>query len=166
MVRIQVKPIIPKAFDSSVFVDEIAKAQRAETKPKLKALFAETVSTWKHKPTWEDSQTIKKDYISMFVYAAGRYEEQYGYVSKGTRDHLIAARNVSRLRFQRGYVAATRPGRLRATSARRFGEVITPTVVHHPGIKARDFPELVAKEHLPDFEHDMQAAANRAALKI
>lgn len=173
-VKISVTPIIPKDFDPEAFVDEIARAQRQKTKPALIGLFRQTVEGWSvdTRPSFQGVQTITRKEIAMTVYETGGKKAEgtdmsvYSLVSKGAKSHPIAAVHAPTLRFQTGYNPATSVGRLRSGRASRFGPVITPRSVIHPGHEAREFAQLVADEHYPDFVKDMQDAANRSARRI
>lgn len=105
--------------------------------------FARTVQTWKRKPAFKvfPSKPISRGFR---VVAVGPNADIYRYVSRGTKPHVIRPKGkanggADRLRFQTGYTAKTKPGRISAGSGGKFGPTVYHDEVMHPGIEARDF---------------------------
>lgn len=158
-IGIEISVTAPKEiFNSQVAIERIAAAQRLKTAPKLKALFKETTEGWEHKPDWSERQSIGRDYISMTVFVSGEHAEQYRIVNNGAPAHIITPRSARMLRFRTGYVAGTRPRSLTSRAKQRFGNYISTRSVNHPGLEARQFDEVVAETHEPEFRQDMQDA--------
>ena len=76
----------------------------------------------------------------------------FGYVDKGTEEHLILPRNGRYLRFRTGYDARTAPiANPRAGSGKASGPEVFSRGVIHPGSEAREFigyAELETEEEL------------------
>lgn len=73
--------------------------------------------------------------------------EIYGYVTEGTKPHIIVPIRARMLRFQTGYRAKTSPGSIRSSGGGASGGVVYARVVHHPGTKARKFERNVVKRY-------------------
>ncbi len=121
--------------------------------------FAKTVSTWEHKPRF---RAVARVSPGEWMVAYGTDDEVYGYVSEGTRPHIIRPRRARRLRFRSRYRARTRPRRLEAGPGGASGPVVTASVVHHPGTQAREFPETVIHHTRAALRRDIKAAFDRA----
>jgi len=79
-------------------------------------------------------------------------------VNAGSPPHEIRPKSGGMLRFQPGYRAATKPGRLMSQSSQRSGPHISARAVRHPGFAAREFDLAVAEEIGPRFAEDIQDA--------
>jgi len=164
-VSIKVKVIVPKEIlNVQRVVDEIAKAQRDKTAPDLKRMFKQTVEGWKNPPDFSQKQRISPSEIAMAVFASGSNADKYTLVNEGSPKHPIVPRQARMLRFRTGYRAGTQPRVLRSQAYQRFGNYISTMIVpNHPGFKAREFDDTIAKEYKRTFEKDMQEAINRGS---
>ena len=166
MARISIKPIIPKGkvFDERAVLDAIEETLRSTTGPKLQRDFKKTVRTWDHKPKFTKTFVELPNQMSVKVYPTGRYKDQYYYVHEGTKARLIIPRPGNTvLKFQSGYLPATRAGKISAKHAFRHGNTVFATKVRkHPGIEARKFSDTIAKKQQPIFVKDINKAIARA----
>ena len=167
MATISFTPIIPKkgkVFDIDAVLKEIEKTLRNVTGPKLQRDFNKTVRTWDHRPRFSKTFAKLPNQMVEKVFPTGLYKDQYYYVHEGTKARLIVPRiGNTVLKFQAGYISATRPGRIRSQFAFRHGNTVFATkVTRHKGITARKFSTAIAKKQQKPFELDIQAAINRA----
>lgn len=166
MARISIKPIIPKgkAVDGRAVLDAIEKTLRSTTGPKLQSDFKKTVRTWDHKPKFAKTFVELPNQMLIKVYPTGRYKDQYYYVHEGTKARLIVPRAAGGvLKFQAGYLPATRAGKISSKHAFRHGNTVFTTKVRkHPGIKARKLSDTIAKKNQPVFVKDINRAIARA----
>ena len=161
MIRVTVT--VPKeVFNAQAVVEAIKRMLRTQTAPDLTAMFQTTTEGWKNQPGWLRNYEFSPTRLSVRVYPGGKAAEIYALVNSGSPPHPIRARRAPTLRFQTGYRAATSPRVLTSRAASRFGPVITPVQVHHPGFEAREFDETIAKEYRPVFEQDVQDTINKA----
>ena len=151
----QVKKVLEKALDGEVkphFIDE----------------FDKVVANWKHKPTFKGRKFITADALSVTIYPEGaKSKEIYGYVTKGTRPHVIRAKNVPYLVFMWGgpgsYKSKTAPGgKFGGPGIVVGGELTVRRQVNHPGNAARDFEGVIRKKEKPWFSRTMENAWRRA----
>lgn len=156
---IVVKPIKPSPFRSSVFRDAV-RAEAEAIRDEIFKDFDATVKTWNHKPTFAGGVTVKGQQISIEIKTD---DKVYGYVTEGTKKHIIKPVRAKRLRFQSKYKAKTTPKVIGSKSGGKSGPVVFAKVAHHPGTKARKFNETIAKKWNPIFKRRMQAALDRAA---
>lgn len=116
-----------------------------------KADFGVTTQTWKHKPKFDiDSKEGAR--------VVGTNDEIYQYVDEGTRAHEIRARNAKRLAFRRGYSAKTSPRSISSRAGGGSGDWAYAKVVRHPGTRAREFADTIAKKWDKELPVQMQRA--------
>jgi hypothetical protein len=102
------------------------------------ALLARPTTSWKHKAPMHTER-------GPWWRASGTDDDIYGYVSKGTKAHVIRARKGGRLAFGPS-TPKTRPGSLTGSAGSRGPVDTFRRQVHHPGTKARRFDKLAAEE--------------------
>lgn len=165
MATISFKPIIPKgdAVDSKAILREIEKTLKNITGPKLQRDFYKTVRTWDNKPRFTKTFAKLPNQMIERVVPTGSNKDQYYYVHEGTKARLIVPRpgNIA-LKFQAGYLPATRRGKIQSKHAFRHGNTVFATkVTRHKGIEPRKFSTAIAKKNQKPFEVDIQEAINR-----
>lgn len=163
---VRLKPILPKTkFNPAKLDREVNRAimQSLETGKKL------------FKQTTRNFRTVDVVFVidppKNFRGSVGTDEPIYGYVTRGTRPHLITPVRAKVLVFGSGkYNPVTRPGVLGSrrvgVGLQGTGGVAKPVFakrVRHPGTKARGFEELVAKKLQPSFGVSIQAALLKAS---
>jgi hypothetical protein len=166
MATISFTPIVPKGkvIDASVVLREIERTLRSVTGPKLQRDFKKTVRTWDNRPRFSKTFVKLPNRMVEKVFPTGVHKDQYYYVHEGTKARLIVPKiGNAVLKFQAGYISATRPGRIRSQHAFRHGNTVFATEVRrHPGITARKFSTVIARKQQKPFEIDIQEAINRA----
>lgn len=164
MVGIRVSVSLPtREFAKKKWLDEMARAQRQTSVPRLKRLFQRTVFGWSKKPDFGWAQIRTSDSMSITMYPKGEGADIWNLVNAGSPEHTISARTGGLLRFQKGYRAATTPGSLMSRRAYRSNPVWTAKSVSHPGFTARNFIKLIAEEYHNPFIGDMQEAISKVA---
>ena len=166
MASISMTPIVPKnkVIDGKAVLREIEKTLRNITGPKLQTDFKKTTRTWKNKPVFTKTFAKLPNQMVERVFPTGSNRDQYYYVHEGTKARLIVPRPGNKaLKFQRGYLSATRKGHIGSKHAFRFGATEFATkIMNHPGIEARKFSTAIAKKNQKPFEIDIQEAISRA----
>lgn len=137
-----------KLFDDKAFRRDLRRINKNRA-AKMKRDFQRTTKTWEHKPTFHQLTEIEPE-PTVMVYTE---DEQYGYVSGGTR--------VRRALMTPDYSPKTRPGVLDSFPG-RGGVVYVSRKLNLPGIEARRFPEAVEKKHKKPHQRDVEAAIKRA----
>lgn len=112
------------------------------------AKLQQPTATWKHKAAMRTEVTSS-------TAAAGTDDEIYGYVSEGTRPHIIVAKHAKTLAFGPS-TPKTQVGSLRAGSGSRGPASTFRKQVRHPGGKARQFAETAAKELASEWPTSVQ----------
>lgn len=157
--KITISVELPKVkFVNKRWLEDLARAQRTQVLPPLRALFKQTVTGWSaaKKPDFGWSQIRNSNEMIIAVYPKGPGADIWNLVSSGSPAHPIPARSGGLLRFQKGYRAATTPGQLMSRRAYRSNPVWTAKVVAHPGFEPRDFPQLIADAYREQFIDTMQ----------
>ena len=104
--------------------------------------------------TWQDQPDFRIEQLGDADYVVGTDHEAYKFVSGGTKPHKI----TGNLAFQTGYAAKTTPGSLDARSGGPYGPLAYASTVEHPGVQAREFPEL----NIADLEPRMASIVEDA----
>lgn len=158
-VRVAIKVTIPNlAINDRAVRSAIEKAMRQTTGPQMRKLFEQTVEGWEERPRFS---TDIHNWVQEVGVKVSTTSDIYAYVNNGTPAHTIKPTRTPFLRFQPGYIAATRPRMLSSGKPRRFGTAISTMMVRHPGIQAREFDREVADRIELDFAADMQLAIAR-----
>jgi hypothetical protein len=124
------------------------------------------VREWAHRPGFRQQKYSSPNTYSIKLVPTGRYARLWTYVDKGTKPHLIAAKNVPFLKFQTGYSARTAPvAKYQQGTGQSFGPWVAAAVVQHPGTEARKFTETWIDELEPPFPDRIQAAVQRGIKK-
>lgn len=148
------------------FDTDFKDALKEELEPTAKRLttrFRRVVTNWKIKPVFSHRITINKDTIRLTVYPKGAGRDLFLWTDRGTKAHIIRAKNVPLLRFQVGYHAKTQPvAKYNQGDGSRFGDWRSAKQVNHPGTEARRFGEKFKKDMLPDFQEAKETAFKRA----
>jgi hypothetical protein len=98
--------------------------------------------TWRRKPTFDVLTEVRGGDIVLLV---GTDSQVFHWVDKGTRPHVIRARNAPRLRFNSAFVPKTTPGSLQSSAGKSGPPVVFALQVMHPGTAPRKFSEKVMK---------------------
>lgn len=99
--------------------------------------FGVTTRTFSTRPRF----TIKK---GTFRRTISTSSEIYGYVTRGTRPHVIRPRRARALRFQSGYQRKSIPRVIASRSGGSFGPVVYSQEVHHPGTEGTHVDQKIA----------------------
>lgn len=111
--------------------------------------FEKTVQTWKDQPQFSATATARGWGVSV------EPVQPWSWVDRGTRPHVITARNAPLLRFTVPSRAKTRPNVIASYQGSRGNQWVSKRSVHHPGTEARNFRTIV-----------LQRVQARAANKI
>ncbi len=156
MTRVRIEPIggNGKALDPAKFKRAIENAGNMTAKA-VQVDFKVTTRTWKHQPDF----TITHAGMNP-VWDISTNDEIYGYVSQGTRPHVIKPRNARILVFkQGGFRAKSRPGFIGSNAGSpATGETRIAKVVHHPGTEAREFAQTIANKWKVEWPRQLQRA--------
>ena len=163
MQTIKVKVIKPKKMNqrafNAVLLDTLADAEKGILKD-----FTDTTKTWKHKPEFEHGHMLNPRRGKAYVQTD---DEIYGYVNNGTRPHRIPKTGNARLRFKWGGKGSYRPKTKPRTFGSRPGGPTGPWTgaawVQHPGTKAREFDQIIAKRWKSLLPRALRSALGKAA---
>jgi hypothetical protein len=123
-------PIDIRALESAV------KAAAREAQ----ALYSRPVRTWQHKVYFK----VRK--LDWHTYQTSTRDKIFRFVEKGTRPHIIRAKNAPTLAFNtQGFKPKTAIKSLDARRGHAAGPPMAfPLAVQHPGTEARDFTSVIA----------------------
>lgn len=125
---------------------------------KIKADFEKTVATWKTKVKFEVQISLSGG-IQVEVFTTN---EIYGYVDKGTEEHIVEAKNAPFLVFKWGgpgsYSAKTTPRVIGSKDSSQSGTKRGFAWVLHPGNAPREFSKEIQKLWEKKFLRAMEAS--------
>lgn len=153
------KPIRPKKLNERAMLQALL--DEAESiADDIELDFGLTVATWNREVKFEKIVDAGKDGISILV---GTDDEIYGYVSGGTKAHVILPVRAKALAFLDGYKAKTVVGSAVSRRGGAFGNTVFSQGVVHPGTEARNFDEIIKKDWSKKFKRRMEKAMRQAA---
>lgn len=106
----------------------------------VKEDFERTTKTWNHKPAFK----ILK--VKAYIREISTDSEIYGYVTRGTRPHVIVPTRGAVLRFPKTFRPKTRVRYLTSYAGSKSKGMRYAKIVHHPGTQARQFEEIIAEK--------------------
>lgn len=144
MVTIKAKAIVPnieKAQSNVKFFNFKLKAAVNRVADEVRKEFVSTTKTWTKRPQFKRLQKTVGNVYSVLIYTEN---EIYGYVTKGTKPHIIRAKNAPALLFSYPTSPKTQPLMLGSVSGSKGTKWAQKIEVHHPGTEARDFDVVIA----------------------
>ena len=132
-----------------------------EVKPHFLAAFRRVVANWKHKVEFKARKFIRTDRIWLDVFPTGEHKKIWIFVTKGTRAHIIRAKNAPVLAFLWGgkgsYKPKTKPvGKFGGPGVVTGGTMHFAKEVHHPGSEGRDFEKAIRDDNKKWFSRTME----------
>jgi hypothetical protein len=146
---------------------EVEKTIDSEVKPSLIKKFKDVVSDWQHRVTFKARKRITRTEMKVYVFPESN-KEIWAFVSRGTTGGYQIPKNPpakSRdglLHYQAVYDARTKPrGQYNLGSGQKSGPWVSRRTVIHPGVKAREFEEVIAEQYQKEFSRIMENAMRR-----
>ena len=145
--------IIPKtAPDTKIYENMISDAL-TKTGVELSKELLKPTKRWKKPVTMDVRINKRKGTVRVST-----KNKVYLWTNAGTRPRIIVPKKAKRLVFRSKFLSKTVPGSLMSRSGRRGGSLIFAKKVRHPGIRARNWHQIVAKK----FRKRTQARFNIA----
>lgn len=144
--RVKITPILPKRkLATGAQAQARIEAELDDAAKEAHGLYSKTTATW---------DTPVNFYIRKLKSgrSVGTRSKVYTFVDKGTRAHIIKARNAKTLAFATGGRPKTRPNTLASYNGAPGRTSVFAQEVHHPGTKARAFTEAVNKRMLTSWK--------------
>lgn len=146
------KVIVPKSLVAQP--DKLARAVANALDGAAKGAkedFLVTTQTWSHKPDFEIQEPSADRRV------VGTDDEIYGYVTHGTKPHIIVPRNGKMLTWiGANYRPKTRPRYIGSNKGGNDNTIVYTKMVQHPGTEAREFDEAVAEKWRDQLPKIMQ----------
>lgn len=160
--------IVPKGFDAGRIRREVEYVLEKEGIDD-RATFKKTIEGWKGtKPTMGYETKVTSKEASVWIGPDGGDVDKWTRIDEGTEEHVIAARNAPTLKFPfqgkgRSYNPKTRSTWLGSVpgAGQKFGPIITPKSVLHPGTEPRYWSKTLAARRIGPFASNVQAAIAR-----
>lgn len=159
MARAVLKPILPEGdlVDVGSLKRELLRVRDEQAQIMVRD-FKRTTSTWTKQPNFVQVVIDGNDLIA----AAGTDNRIYGYVTRGTRAHIIRPRRAKMLAFRVGYRAKTTPRTLGSRRGGASGAQVYAQLVLHPGTEARQFEEEIVRRRQKSFQRKVGAVIKRS----
>jgi hypothetical protein len=158
-----VKVIKPPGLKVDQIRLELLNAMRKEGRLQKKRL-AETARHWTGaKPTFEFLIGLTGTETALFVGPSGdtKGAQKWVWIDEGTPPHIIRPRNARILAFRVGGRSGSSPNTLAVSAGRRGSKWAHAKVVHHPGIRARNWAITLMKERMNPYYASINAAVKR-----
>ena len=159
-----VRAITPKrqvGLDPARFPSELQKELQELGKSAEKEM-AKPTRQWVAPPAFKSRITGSTSRVMMIVHPIGRQAKKYERIDFGTNPRVIRPRKPGGiLKFQPKYLASTIPNRLWSRVAKRRGAFVYARIVHHPGIRPRNFSKQVYQTMNPEFRRRMENLIRR-----
>lgn len=148
-----IKVFVPKSLvaDPQKLARAVANALDGAAKGAL-VDFKVTTQTWQHQPDFAIDEPSADRRI------VGTDDDIYGYVSGGTKPHVIVAHGKALAFPGGGFRPKTQPRVIGSGAGSRGGAIILRPKVNHPGTKAREFDEAIAEKWRDQLPEVMQRA--------
>ena len=157
---IKIEPILPKRnlFDQVRYRTVIENAGNMTAKA-IQVDYEVTVETWTHKATFRIKHSPGSG-----SWIISTSDKIYGYVSGGTRPHIIRPKARGRLRFFRtGFRPKSRVGWIGSNKGHAANKDLAfAKEVHHPGTEARKYPEVIKKKWEAEWGRQLARAIRSA----
>lgn len=114
--------------------------------------FKTTTATWSHKVAFQIDKSRPDRRI------VGTDDEIYGYVTEGTKPHVIVAHGKALAFPGGGFRPKTRVRSIGSNKGAKGKGVVFRKVVHHPGTTAREFEDVIAEKWQKELPVTMQRA--------
>jgi len=112
-----------------------------------KRQFGDTVATWSNKPLFTITRKTSEPQTRIIKTDKRRRAGKiFGHVDKGTRAHIIKPKRARVLTFKIGGAAKTTPSSLKSRSGKKGTTQVFTQMVHHPGVKARNFSKKIQEK--------------------
>lgn len=130
--------------------------------------FEQSVKDWDRKPKF---YVVVETEAGRLGVTAGTDDEIYGYVTHGTKPHIIRPKRAKALAFVWGgpgsYQAKTKPGRIMSRPGGMVsGEPVKFQQVNHPGFPGRKFDVLIAKRRQASVKSMLEKAIAKANAQV
>lgn len=158
MITVKIDPIKPaKDFlNSKIYQRAIENAGNMTAKA-VEVDFHVTTRTWVHQPDFEIDHTSGSG-----EWKVSTSDEIYGYVSGGTKPHIIKPKRARMLRFYTGFRPKTRMSYIGSNKGSKGNKAVWAKAVANPGISGRFFEVAIKRKWDNEWPRQL-ARAIRAA---
>jgi hypothetical protein len=143
-IQIQFKPILPNTINTTMVLTQLTSGVKEAAEMAEQKYFAQSYSTWRHKPKWTIKLKSRKNDI---VARLATSSKPFTYVELGT---LSGGRWR---RMSKNFISKTNPGRLGSAPGAGKAEGFFTHPVR--GLRPRNFRVIVAKRMQPEFQRIM-----------
>lgn len=158
--RVIIKPIIPKIGTPDLA--QIAKTELRREVVAVKRELALPTRRFKHKVEFYETQPSGA--ASSGVEVATK-DKVYNILDGGAKKHTIKPKKAKMLAFNSIFKAKTKPDSLNSGAGRSSPPVAFARVVHHPGIKPRNWTKIVLKRSRKRFPANVDKAVRLAVAR-
>lgn len=142
--QLRLTPITPKRLNTGAMRATLLQGLRTVGE-EIREDFNSTVETWHDKPTFEPFSAQPVVTGDIAVVETTTTDKVYGWVSKGTKAHIIKPINGPLLVFPGTFTPKTMPGVILAGPGFSGPPIERRGMegVRHPGVEPREFPESI-----------------------
>jgi len=165
---VRVVKVLPKKFKGKVFKRAIQQAARNTSNFTIKE-YRKTVKTWKKRPIFKKITKSSRGRLEVEIFTEN---EIYGYIDRGTGGAdgypifagiYTGKSDKKALSFMKGGTPKTRTGFIGSGAGSPGTIKRVAAYVQHPGIKAREFTEIIEKSTEDKAHKELTKAIKQAA---
>lgn len=127
----------------------------------LKAAAERVTSTWSDPPKFEVKVALGNTPKKGIQCTVETDDLRWLWTDKGTKPHIIRARNAPRLAFPSVFTPKSKPNSLKASAGSSGGPTVYAMEVHHPGTEPRNFTKTIHQRYHSDFKKAVADAIAR-----
>jgi hypothetical protein len=163
----QLKAVVPAKLNVDAMMG-VLQTEFEKYAPFLVKSFERTTTNWQgEKPVFspiiKGSPKSREMVLQIRVVGPEKGRKKWKWLNEGTSPHVIKPKGPYPLRFRTGYQAGSKPKQLFTIRGSASGDEVRAMEVHHPGFPAREWSDLIIKEHQDPFRRWMDAAMGHAA---
>lgn len=173
-VQVKFVPILPPidvlTKDGQKILNALEKALKGDIGNQLENAMNKRIENWTHKPTIKREFSSLPTRFSLLVIPSGRGLKQWKIVSGGARPHFIFPKSIQKNHLfihggRGGYRSKTNVGNVYGRASSYSNNSYWAVVVHHPGVRPRNFEENVVKDEQASIERKLKSIVD-GAVKI
>jgi hypothetical protein len=161
---ITLAPIVPKKQWTAEDFEKVADAALHKTAKLVQQDLTATTRTWKTRVEFRIYQVRFRQALTVEIKTDNKI---WGYVSFGTKPHVIRARTKPLLKFRTGFIPKTRVGIIGSWPG-GYGvhsQWVSVKEVHHPGTRARNFHKVIVSRRTVTLRQEVAQGFAKLARK-
>ena len=155
------KAIKPSKLKVDAIRLELLNEMRKQARLIIREDLEPTTATWSKRPKFDSAVSLEGG--AYVVALTG--DKVWDMLDKGTRPHVIRAKNAKTLAFPSMFKAKTTPGKLSSGPGAKGGKTVFVPEVQHPGTEPRNWTGTSERKRRKSYQRAMEGAMKRGVEK-